>query len=214
MAVVSKLLGGEMPTLPWHAVPGDHWRVEIFDFEPAKAAPSPAFLEHVRRSIRRTARRTHLPLVDLSQFRAWFDRTQIVQPWIELDKLRMVSGDVVSIPVPSHLLTANEINALRIVLSRDYSPEVCAGMYSSVLFEILADAVERRLQLDGRKPAGPRSRAAERVDALLRVDGVLRRVRAESFAREDTLALWRGYQEPAELGGGYVYIGDPGDQWL
>jgi len=212
-SVVASVLGTAETTFAWHDPPSPTWSVDVVDFVAPAAPPTEAFLDHVRRSIRRTSYRTHLPIVDLAEFRAWFDRTPQVQPWIELEKLVMVSGEVVSIPVPSHLLTANEINGLRMLLSRDYAPAVCAGMYTAVLFEVIENAVDRRLQLDGKRCAGSAVRAAERVDALLEVDGVHRRLKAHTYASGETLTLWRGYQEPAELGGGYIYVGDPRDRW-
>lgn len=192
--------------LGWHTPDPGVWRVEVVPWQLAITEIPAERLEHARRSIRRTSYVTHLPILDLAVFRDWFDRTPGVHPWIDLEKLVMVSGDVVSIPVPSHVLIGNELHALRQLLARQAPPDMAASIYQEVLFDILVGAVDRTLQLDRRRPTGEALWTAERLDAVLEAKGKLWRLTAKSFGAPESSGAWVDYQEPAELGMGYIYI--------
>lgn len=196
------------PPLAWQTTDPGAWQVSVTPWHARSGGVSEERLEHARRSIRRTAYVTHLPLLDQSAFRRWFDATPDVHPWIDLEKLVMLSGDVVCIPVPSHLVIGNEVRALRQLLARHSPVDIAASIYQDVLFEVLLNAVDRRLQLDLRRPTAEPLWTAERADAVLEARGQMWRVAARSVAKPEASAAWADYQEPAELGVGYVYVSD------
>jgi len=200
-------VGVDLPRLlPWHDMNPHSWRVRVAPWNAALSGVPPERIEHARRSIRRTAYVTQLPIFDLASFRTWYDRTPAMWPWINLETLVLVSGDIVSISVESHLLIANELHALRQLLARHNPVDLAASVYQDVLFEILVFAVKRRAQLDCLQPSGEILCIAERVDAVLLAAGQFWKIVAQSLAAPADSDSWREYQEPAELGGGYVYL--------
>ncbi|HUR39740.1 MAG TPA: hypothetical protein VM240_01080 [Verrucomicrobiae bacterium] len=191
--------------LPHHTQNVGRWIVEVRPWDPAPISVDEDRLDAMRRSFRRGAYQTAVPLVNLQRFRAWLAReTSTPDAWKGAQVEETPLGPVFSFP--SYLVTNNELTALRRLLARGTDPHTAGSHYEAFLLDLLDNAIARRVALDDLSHPSAETRVAEAFDAIVRTDNGLRRICGRTEGSDESRATWDDLREQAEMAGGMIYI--------
>lgn len=199
--------GVGLPATPaHHARATGRWTIRVSPWTrlPSEAISEDA-LEAMRRSFRRGAYRTHVPVPRPAAFAEWMTSNDLEKGlWPESEVEEGTASTVFGFP--SYLVTNNEVTALRKLLARHTEPDMAAAHYEAFLFELLKQSRRRRIALDNLAQPAPETRVAETFDAIVRTDIGLLRVSGRTEADDASRSTWSGFREMAEMDGGMIYI--------
>lgn len=170
--------------------------------------PSERDQEHLdayRRSFRRGAYQTNVPLPNRSAFEKWLNASEAMHGnWHKgsIQESRLCA----TFMLPSYLVTNNELTALRRLLSRQSKPGLACAHYQELLVELLEQARRRRLALDALEIPSPNLTVAEAFDAIVSTASGQWRVSGHTRGDDKSRHTWRDFREPAEMDGGMIHI--------
>lgn len=202
--------GIDVPTsLPHHAQSTGRWTVEVRLWDPPSITVDESRVDAMRRSFRRGAYETAVPLAHRERFVTWLKRKSSTQgAWRGVQVEETPLGPVCGFP--SYLVTNNELTALRRLLIRGPDPQTAVAHYEAFLFDLLDNATVRRLALDDLSMPAAETRVAEAFDALILTAQGLRRICCRTEGDDDSRLTWDNLHEQAGMAGagagGIIYI--------
>lgn len=182
--------GWQMEVQPWH------WK------ETTELSESD--LELMRRSFRRGAYKTQVPVADLRHLQEKISTLPFARI-LNAGEGR-IESDQRTFLFPSYLITNNEFAALRRILVRGVAADLACAHYQEFLIELLGAALSRREALDRLKEPSKQLTMAERFEGIVRTENHYWKVRGHTYADEKSQETWSDLREPAEMSQGLIYV--------
>lgn len=171
----------------------------------SKEASEEETQEPYRRAFRRGAYRTSVPMIDCESFGQWLSASENVHGhWHDgvVEEGRHCS----IFTLPSYLVTNNELNALRRLLTRDSNPRLGAVHYQQMLIELLEHARLRRIALDHLEAPSPAVTVAETFGAIILTASGHWHLSGHTQGDDASRETWRDFREPAEMSSGLIHV--------
>lgn len=186
--------------LPFHQENSGAWEFKTDSWIQSKrSCDSSFFIEVLQNSFHRGTYSTLLPIPSLRSFLRWRRAHRLRKERFANLEIRQTRRGILLVPVPSYLITNNEIVAMRNILAGASDPSTATLHYESFLFDSLDRVNQRRFAFENFDIPSNILTVAEHFEGVVQTSLGKFRILAVTHGDEKSQSTWLDFHEQADL---------------